>query len=66
MNSGFRDLPITIPFRERARIMVQRGEAPDFGAAVRMLRQKPKFDKVPPKQTPVVAAPAGPMWYNND
>lgn len=38
MNTGLRPLPRTIPFRVRAQMMVERGEAKDFGQAASILR----------------------------
>jgi len=63
VNTGFRPLPSTMPFLEKARIMAQRGEVPNFEAAIRILRggNKPKAKT---KSPPVRVVPAG-MWYND-
>jgi hypothetical protein len=61
MNSGLRPLPASMPFREKASLMVKRGEAKDFRAAVLILKGKPQPQ---PKPQP---APPKALWYaNND
>jgi hypothetical protein len=51
-----------MPFLEKARIMAQRGEVPNFEAAIRILRSGNK-PKAKTKST-VRVVPAG-MWYND-
>jgi hypothetical protein len=52
-----------MPFLEKARIMAQRGEVPNFEAAIRILRSGNK-PKAKAKSPPVRVVPAG-MWYND-
>ncbi len=40
MNTGLRPLPRSMPFLERARLMVQRGEARTIGDATKAMRSR--------------------------
>lgn len=50
MNTGLRPLSTSIPFTQRAHLMVQRGEAKTFGEACKLMR-RPKQ----PNPQPVVS-----------
>ena len=51
MNTGLRPLSKRIPFTERARLMVKRGEAKTFGEACKMMR-RPKVNPSNQTQSP--------------
>lgn len=48
MNSGLRPLSKDIPFKQRASLMVKRGEAKTFGEACAMMRRVKKAEAAPP------------------
>lgn len=53
MNTGFRPIPLTTPFRERCRIMVARGEARTFSEASKLARA-PRRNSPQPASKPTV------------
>jgi hypothetical protein len=50
-----------MPWREKARVMVQRGEAKDFSDAARQLRSRRK-----PVTKPQPTPPTRHLWYANE
>jgi len=54
MNTGFRPIPLTTPFRERCRIMVARGEAKSFSEASKLARAPRRSSIPPPSSKPTV------------